>query len=204
MNTTEDLSRPAVQRGWRVVDIIVAAVLGVAVGLIFWGWNGPGYAAFESVDATLPGLGGLMAGVWLLGGPLGGLVVRKPGAAVMVEVLAAVVEMALGNIWGWSTLYEGIVQGLAAELVFAIFRYKKWNLSVAMLAGAAAGVGAWLYEFVSGNHTKNMSFNLTYLASLAVSGAILAGLLAWLLTRALAGTGALDRFASGREARRTR
>ena len=46
-------------RRWRVVDIITAAVLGVATGLIFWVWNG-------------------------LGGVLGGLIIRKPGAAIMV------------------------------------------------------------------------------------------------------------------------
>ena len=37
-------------KSWRVVDIIVAAVLGVACGLIFWVWNGLGGAAYGVLD----------------------------------------------------------------------------------------------------------------------------------------------------------
>ena len=40
----------------------------------------------------------------------------------------------------------------------------------------------------------------TYTISSIVSGAVLAGLVSWLLTRALARTGVLHRFAAGREA----
>lgn len=201
MDTTEDLTRPASTKGWRVVDIVVAAVLGVAIGLVFFAYNGPGYAAFESVDALTPGLGGLLAGVWLLGGPLGALVIRKPGAALFVELLAAIVSMALGTIWGWETVASGFAQGLGAEVVFALAAYRRWNLGVAMLAGAGAGAAAWVNEFILGNHAKSLAFNGTYLVCLLISGAILAGLLGWLLTRALASAGALDRFASGRDAR---
>ena len=41
-NKNTSAARPA--RRWRVVDIITAAVLGVATGLIFWVWNGLGGA----------------------------------------------------------------------------------------------------------------------------------------------------------------
>lgn len=185
--------------GWRVVDIVVAAVLGIAVGLVFIAFNYSGAALFDPLSAILPGLGGLIVGVWLLGGPLGGLVIRKPGAATLVEVLAASVSVLPGNQWGLTTLWSGLAQGLGAEIVFAIFLYRRWNLPVAMLAGAGAGIGAWLLEFtVFGNHAKSFGFNITYLVCLAISGAVLAGGLAWLLTRALAGTGVLSRFASGR------
>ena len=59
-----------------------------------------GYAWYEAMDALTPGLGGLATGIWLLGGILGGLVIRKPGAAVYVEVLAATVSAVLGSQWG--------------------------------------------------------------------------------------------------------
>ena len=42
---------------WRVVDIVVASVLGVACGFVFLGWNAVGYAWFEAMDAVTPGLG---------------------------------------------------------------------------------------------------------------------------------------------------
>jgi energy-coupling factor transport system substrate-specific component len=189
---------------WRVVDMVTAAILGVACGVIFLVWNQLGGAAYSVIDAATPGFGGLVAGVWLLGGVLGGLVIRKPGAAIFVEVLAAVVSMALGSQWGISTVYSGIVQGLGAELIFLIFSYRKFNLPVAMLAGAGAGVAAWVFEGFFGsspNFAKTLTFNLIYLSTMIVTGLVLAGLVGWLLVRGLAQTGALDRFAAGREIR---
>jgi energy-coupling factor transport system substrate-specific component len=188
-------------RGWRVVDIVVAAVLGVATGIIFVGWNFVGGAGYEAFNAVTPGLGGLAVGVWLLGGVLGGLVIRKPGAALAVELLAALVSAAIGNQWGITTLYSGLAQGLGAELIFLVFAYRRWGLAIAALAGAGAGVGAWVLEFAMGNIAKSVGFNLTYLVCLIVSGAVLAGAVGWLLTKALATSGALSRFEAGREAR---
>lgn len=188
--------------GWRVVDIVVAAVLGVAIGLLFWFWNGVGYGWFLAMDAVTPGLGGLAVGIWLIGGVIGGLVIRKPGAALLVEVVAAIVSMLLGNVWGVSTLLSGLVQGLGAELIFAVFLYRRFGLLVAALSGLAAGVAAWTFELFYGdppNILKTVDFTLIYLASVAVSGIFLAGVLGWLIVRALAKTGVLSRFAAGRE-----
>lgn len=188
---------------WRVVDIVVAAVLGVALGLVFWAWNTVGYAWFTAMDGLTPGLGGIAVGIWLLGGVVGGLVIRKPGAALLVELIAAVVSALIGNVWGISTIFSGLAQGLGAELVFLAFLYLRFTLPVAMLSGVGAAVAAWLLEFfVYGNIVKTVEFNLIYLATLVVSGALLAGLVGWLLVRALAATGALSRFAAGREHRR--
>ena len=139
----------------------------------------------------------------LLGGPLGGQVIRKPGAAVFVELVAALVSTAIGNQWGITTLTSGLFQGLGAGLVFALARYRVWSLPVTMLAGAGAGLGAWFNELFIGttpNITLGPAYNAIYLVTNVLSGAVLAGLLAWLITRALARTGALSRFASGRTA----
>jgi energy-coupling factor transport system substrate-specific component len=188
---------------WRVVDIVVAAVLGVAIGLLFWGWNTVGGLWFTAMDGITPGLGGIAVGIWLIGGVIGGLVIRKPGAALLVELIAAIVSALIGNVWGITTIFSGLAQGLGAELIFLAFLYLRFTLPVAMLAGVGAGVGAWVLElFLTPNIEKSLEFNLIYLGTLAVSGALLAGLVGWLLVRALAATGALSRFAAGREARR--
>lgn len=202
MTITMDRTQPLTNnKSWRVVDIVVAAVLGVAVGLIFYGWNSVGYAWFKAMDAVTPGLGGLAAGVWFLGGPLGGLVIRKPGAALFVELIGAAVSAVLGNAWGVSTLLSGLAQGLGAELIFAVFLYKRFGPLVAVLSGIGAGAAAWFGElWYSGNIAMSAQFNTIYLICTVISGAILAGFTAWLLTRALAQTGVLSRFAAGRQA----
>lgn len=201
-STTE--TAVAQRHSWRVIDIVVAAVLGVAIGLLFWVWNSIGGVWFGAMDALTPGLGGLAVGIWLLGGVVGGLVIRKPGAAILVEVVAAVVSMMIGNVWGVSTVLSGIAQGLGAELIFLLFLYKRFTLPVAMLAGVGAAVGAWVFEMFYGttpNILKTLEFNVIYLGAVAISGAVLAGLVGWMLVRALARTGALSRFAAGRELR---
>ena len=189
---------------WRVVDMVTAAVLGVAVGLIFLVWNQVGYAGFTALDTLTPGVGGLAAGIWFMGGPLGGLIIRKPGAALFVEMLAATVSAMLGSQWGPETLLSGFAQGIGAEIVFAIFAYKVWTLPVGILSGAAAGLGAYTLELFVGstpNITMGPAFLIIYLICTVLSGAALAGALSWFLTRGLASTGALDRFAAGREIR---
>src|SRR5215207_7259281 len=63
---------------WRTVDIVIASIIAVAFGVIFgaWGllWNGPADAI------PLPGRA-VIYGMWLVPAVLGGLIVRKPGAA---------------------------------------------------------------------------------------------------------------------------
>ena len=187
---------------WRVIDIVTAAVLGVACGLIFVAWNPVGGAAFDVLGKVLPGLGGLAAGIWLLGGTLGGYVIRKPGAALFVELLAATVSMALGSQWAIATLYSGLAQGIGAEIVFAFLAYRRFNVWVVAAAGALSFACEWVLElFLYGHLEKGPLYNAIYLVSGALSGIVLAGVLAWALTNALAKTGALDRFASGRGAR---
>jgi len=174
--------------------------LGVACGLLFWVWNSIGYAGFKALDALTPGLGGLVTGIWFTGGVLGGLIIRKPGAAVFVEVVAASVSAVLGSQWGIETLYSGLAQGFGAELIFLIFAYRRFGLSTAVLSGIGAGVGAFILElFLTPNLAMSLQFNLIYLACLIVSGAILAGVFSYYLVKALAKTGALDRFGAGRE-----
>ena len=187
---------------WRVVDIIVASILAVACGLVFVFWNSVGYAWFMAMDALTPGLGGLATGIWLAGGVIGALVIRKPGAAIYVETLAATVSAVFGSQWGPETLYSGLAQGLGVEIVFAIFLYRRFSLTVAALGGIGAAIGAFVLElFTSANIAKSLEFNLIYLTCLVISGAILAGALSFFAVKALAKTGALDRFAVGREQR---
>jgi energy-coupling factor transport system substrate-specific component len=187
---------------WRVVDIVVASVIGVASGLIFLAWNVGYLGPSALLEPLLPGLQGLLDGPWLFAGVLGALIIRKPGAAIYTETLAAVVSALVGNQWGgFLTIEAGLVQGLGAELIFLLFLYKRWSLPVAVLAGAGAALAGGINNLVLWYAGADTTFTLVYLASTIVSGAVIAGALSWLLARGIAATGALDRFASGRDVR---
>lgn len=187
------------RRPWRVVDIVVASVLAVAVGVIFWAWS-LAYSGVEVVFLAFPPLGGLYAGGWLIAGVLGALIIRKPGAAIYCEVLASAVSGVLGTQFGLSVLLSGFIQGLGAELVFLAFLYVRYTLSVAMLAGLVSGVFLGVSENILYRPEWALQWQALYTLFAAVSGAVLAGVLSWLAARALARTGVLAPFASGRAA----
>lgn len=202
--STTDAVRSASPRRlrWRVVDIVVASVLGVASGLIFLLWN-LGYLGPKALlEPLTPGLQGLLDGPWLFAGVLGALIIRKPGAAIYTETLAAVVSALVGNTWGgFLTIEAGLVQGLGAELIFLLFFYRRWSLPVAILAGAGAALAGGINNLILWFPGAGTLFTTVYLISTVLSGAVVAGLGAWLIARGLAATGALDRFDAGRAAR---
>ncbi|MDF2508919.1 MAG: hypothetical protein K0Q52_2778 [Microbacterium sp.] len=177
-------------------------MIGVAAGLIFLAWN-VGYLGPKALlEPLLPGVQGLLDGPWLFAGVLGGLIIRKAGAAIYVELLAAVVSALIGNQWGgFLTIEAGLVQGLGAELIFLLFFYRRWSLPVAILAGAGAALAGGINNLVLWYAGSGPAFTTIYLISTVISGAVIAGALSWVLARGIAATGALDRFGSGREAR---
>lgn len=198
-STAKGLRRPDLWR-WRVVDIVVASVIAVACAVIFLLWN-VGYEAPSTLlKPLLPGVQGLLAGPWLLAGVLGGLIIRKPGAALYTELVAAVISALIGNQWGPLTIASGIVQGLGAELIFLIFLYGAWRLPVAILAGAGAGLACGINDRILWYPGADVLFTSVYISATTISGAVIAGLGGWLIARGLAATGALNRFASGRAA----
>lgn len=185
---------------WRVVDIVVASVLGVAGGLMFAVWNA-NYATISAPLGATPAVA-LLGGVWLLPGVLGGLVVRRPGAATYTELLAAVVSALIGSQWGFSVVWYGLIEGLGAEVVLALLLYRRFGLPSAVASGALAGLVISTVDLALSYPTQSAGWKLAYAALLAVSGAVIAGVGAWALTRALARTGVLAPLASGRTAAR--
>lgn len=183
---------------WRIVDIVVASVLAVAAGLVFVLWNIASNPISAPLSALLPGLQALAGGGWLFAGVLTALVIRKPGAALYGELVAAAVSALVGNQWGVLTLESGLVQGLGAELVFAAFLYRRWNLAVALLAGAAAGLGLAINDLILWYPGSAAAFATIYTVAAIFSGVVIAGLLSWYVVAGLAKTGALSRFESGR------
>mgnify|MGYP000352240869 CR=1 FL=1 len=166
---------------WRVVDIVVAAIIAVASGVIFWGWDIVCAAPLAIFGAVTPGFEGLLNAFWLFAGPL-----------------AAIIVLTMGNQWGvGGSLIVGIMQGIGAEIGFAIFAYKKWNMLTTAVSGALAGVGCGIYYWVM-NPAWGVLRSSIYLGTSIVSGVVLAGVVMYLLHRAIAQTGVLDRFESGR------
>ena len=186
--------------GWRIVDIVVAAVVAVAFGVVFLAWNTV-YAAADPIFAFLRPAQAVLYGMWLLPGVLVGLIVRRPGAALFGGLVSAAVSVLLGSPYGADALVSGAIQGGGAELGFAIGLYRWWNLPFAVLAGVLAGAAAAIHDIAVYYVDSGTDFWAIYAAATMVSGAVIAGVGSWLLLRALVATGVLGEFAVGREQR---
>jgi energy-coupling factor transport system permease protein len=186
---------------YRTVDLLVTVLIGAAFGVAFLGYGqlytliGPLTAAFKPAE-------GLLAGIWFLPAVLAALLVRKPGAALLAEMVAAVLSMLLGSQWGWGTAVSGLMQGGGVELAFLLTRYRRFTLPVAVLGGVLSALLEWGWEKVAYYQEMSWAFSGTMLAFFLLSGAVLAGGLGWAASRALVATGAVDSLASGREAAR--
>lgn len=196
------ISMTEAKRGYRTIDLVTIALLGVAFGVIFWGWG----KLYEPLSAaavfSFPPSSGLLAGPWLIAGVLGGLIIRRPGAAFATEFIAAAVSTVVvgGTQWGFSVFASGLMQGLGAELAFLVFAYRRFSLGVACLAGALAATLESVYEWFFYWADWGFDYKLAYLGFFVTSGVLVAGLGSWLLMRALAKAGVLDSFGAGREA----
>ncbi|WFE31622.1 ECF transporter S component [Micromonospora sp. WMMD975] len=184
---------------WRTVDIVVASVIAVAFGVVFWAW-GLLWSATDAAFAFFPPAQAVLYGVWLIPAVLAGLIIRKPGAALYCETVAAIVYALLGSQWAGIVILQGLMQGIGAELAFAAFRYRSFKLPVATLAGALTGLGAAIFDFVYWNKAYDLTnYRIPYALITIASATIIAGVGAHVLTRALANTGVLDRFPAGRD-----
>lgn len=187
--------------GWRTVDILTVAFLGAAFGIAYWGWGLAYTAPATALGNLFPPLQGVTGAPWLMAGVVGGLVVRRPGAALACEVIAALVEMLPGNQWGFTSLISGILQGAGAEIAFLLLGYGAFGIGAALLAGALSAPLEAVYEWFVYWTDWGMGYKLAYAVILTVSGAVIAGGLGWLLTKALAKAGALNAFPPGQEVR---
>src|SRR3954464_8758465 len=148
MATTYGTSAPTIlpDTRWRTRDIVVAAVIGVAFGVVFWVWN-LAWPGLDAIFAVAPWAKDILYAVWLVPAVLAPLIIRKPGAALFAEMVAAGVSALLGSAWGADTLLSGFVQGAAAELVFAFTLYRNWTFTVLAVAAVASAAAAWIHDW---------------------------------------------------------
>jgi energy-coupling factor transport system substrate-specific component len=190
---------------WRGVDLITVAMLAVAFGVMFWGFDSFVYPIIGIASAGFPPLAELSLGVWLLPAVVGGLIIRRPGAALLTELIAANVEFLLGNQWGFGVLASAMLQGLGVEIILAAFLWRRFGLLQAVLAGVTAAIlEIVVFEWWVYVPDYTWDWRVIYLIAGVVSGALIAGVGGWALVRALARAGALNAFASGRELQKTR
>lgn len=176
---------------WRTRDIVVTAVISVAFAVVFWAWNSFVWPFF----AFLGAFQNLLYGIWLVPAVLAPLIVRKPGAALFAEMVAAAVSL-VASPWGPDTLLSGFVQGAAAELVFAFTLYRSWGFPVLAVAAIASAAAAWLHDWAIYYAAIDTGMQVLVGILMAISAVVIVAGGSVALVRALRQAGVLEGFPS--------
>jgi energy-coupling factor transport system permease protein len=191
----------AARSQWTTREIVVAAVLSVAIGVIFWAWGLLWSSAFQAIPFPFSYA---LVGIWMIGGLLVPYVVRRPGAALLGELVAAFVSMAMGNQWGILTIASGLVQGVGAEIVFGATLWRLFTGPALYGASALAGAFSILLDTFVYSYYATYTWGSIGIAAIlcVVSSIVLGGGISHGLGRSLAATGVLSGLRGGGRTKR--
>ncbi len=182
---------------WKLKDVILMAILGVLFAVVYLAvFNGGLVLSTLLTPAGLSTFGfELIYGVWFMAATIAAYIIRKPGAAFIAEVLAAAVELLMGNAGGLVLLLTGAIQGAGCELGFALFRYRKYNLLSMCLSAICAALFIFLYElYYLQNYLLAPGPLLAKLLVRFASAVLFSGAIAKLACDGLARTGVLKNY----------
>ena len=175
---------------WTLRETLIVAVLGAVFGVLYLGWVQVwlvAQAIFGPVTMDV------VMGFWFIVSMIAAAIIRKPGVALVSEVLAAATQILLGSPAGLLLLLTGLVQGAGAEAVFAATRWKRFSLPVLMAAGVGAAIFSFVYTWIRFNYgALEPGLLVAMFVIRCLSGALLGGLLAWFVVNSLYKTGVLS------------
>lgn len=189
--------------GWKLQDIILMSILGAFFAAVCLGTVltliGPAIPLFAAV-----GLADLsfevMFGVFLMSAVFAPYIIQKPGVATVVGFLTGYIQVLMGSPFAATVWLSGLVQGFGAEVGFALFAYKKWNLLSVLAAATGATVSSFLLAWYRGSWT-NLAWEIVALRFIIrwASALLVSGFFAKYLADRLAKVGVLKSYPLGKE-----
>lgn len=187
---------------WNLREIVLMSILGVVFAVIYLLFYlfGQGLRNFLTPFGLGPFGYEFIYGIWFVVSVITAYIIRKPGAALISETIAGLVQVLIGSPAGPQLIFSAFIQGLGAEAVFASTRYKNYRTRVLVLAGVSSAVFSFVWAwFVSGFSALSPILVTAMLIVRMISGALLAGLLGKWISDQLAKTGVLRGYALGKE-----
>ncbi|PTF98319.1 thiamine ABC transporter permease [Staphylococcus chromogenes] len=179
------------KQGLTLSDILVTVLIAVIFAVIYNIW----WIAYYTVQPIGLHIDQLMYGMWFAAAVVAYLIIPKMGIALIAEFAAGAGETIVMGRFDIPTIIYAILQGLACEIVFAIFKYKSRTFMVSLLAGMAAALISFPVDWYYGYLNEVATWNLILLIVFRlISGAILAGVFPYYLVKALDKTGVTKLF----------
>jgi len=161
---------------YTAIDYAYLGVVAVIMGIIFyitWSIYEFGKIIGGPIFARL-----ISYGLWFMGAPLGATLIKKPLSGFLGETLGALLETIIPTLGGFTNIIYGVVQGALSEAVYAIFKYRRYDVLTGALAGALAGPGAVALDAVLFEAIATPPVMSLWLVAAMASGALYGGLAA--------------------------
>jgi len=186
--------------GWKLKEILFMAITAVVMGIVYFGVLQIGTVIVGVM--TPMGLGTMgwepLYGVYFMAGLIVCYIIRKPGIGIAAEILAAIIEVLIGNMFGPEVIISGLIQGFAVELIFLVTRYKKWTIVQTIAAGVSAAVLSFIHDTIVYAYVPayggNMGLLILALVIRIVSAIVFTGIIAKLIADALNKAGVLKGY----------
>lgn len=135
-------------------DYLLMSLIAVVFGIVFLLAVYAG-AALTTVLTPL-GLGVLgyepFYGIWYMAAIITTYLIRKPVVGIVTEVIAALIEVLLGNMFGVMVLISAFIQGVGVEIPFALTKYKNYSYKVTMLSALSATILSFIWTGFRSNY----------------------------------------------------
>lgn len=183
---------------WKLKDVLMIAICAVLFGVVYLGVTYAG--GFLYGVLTPAGLGSLgyepFYGIYFMAAAFGIYVMRKPGTGVVAELLAAILECLMGNFFGPIIILSGLVQGIGFELIFALKKYKKFDLATMIQGAVICSCVTMVYNLIiSGYNLIAVPVLLLMLTVRIISAVVVDGFVTRKLADGLAKAGVLKGYA---------
>lgn len=186
----------------KLKDILMIAITAVLFGVVYLGAV---YAGAALTGVLTPfGLGILgyepFYGIWFMAAIFITYVIQKPGIGIIAEMLAALLEVLMGNMFGPIVFISGFIQGFGAEIGFAVFRYKKYSYQSTLLAATGATILSFIWTGIrQGYHTFQPGIVIAIFIIRLLSALLFSGVGCKLLGDGLAKAGVLGGYSLGQK-----
>lgn len=178
-------------KGLKLSEILVTVLISVIFAIIYNLW----WLFYNVAQVAGLHLEQLTYGVWFMAAVVCYLIIPKPGIALLAEFAAGAGETIVMGNFDIPTIVYALLQGLACEIVFAIFKYQSRSVMVAILAGLVTALISFPVDYYYGYLNEVAGWNLIlFIVFRALSGIIISGLLSYLLVKALDQTGVTKLF----------
>ena len=195
------LSKKISKQEWRLKDIILSSLLGTLFGGIALGTvlalMGPAIPLFAAIG-LLDFAWEIMFGIFIFSTTFSAYIMQKPGTASLVGLITGSVQVLMGSPFAATVWISGLIQGVGAEVGFAIFGFKKWNMASMLVAATGATIASFLLAWYRGSWA-NLEFSIVLIRFLIRlgSGLIFTGVLSKFLADRLAKAGVLKSYPLG-------